>query len=76
MQEAAKPKAIDLSKFDQPEGQREAKYGLPNEVAFCNNCVISNQRPNSAVEYQHTKDSKKKTIHFDDKGVCDACRVA
>ena len=38
--------------------------------------MISNQRPNSAVEYQHTEDSKKATIAFDDDGVCDACRVA
>jgi len=36
--------------------------------------VISNQRPNSAVEYAHTKDSKKATINFDDEGICDACR--
>jgi N-acetyl sugar amidotransferase len=54
----------------------EAKYGLPHEVKFCTRCVISNQRPNSAVEYQHTRDSKKTTIHFDAAGVCDACRYA
>jgi N-acetyl sugar amidotransferase len=38
--------------------------------------VISNQRPNSAVEYEHTKRSTKKTIHFDEAGVCDACNFA
>jgi N-acetyl sugar amidotransferase len=54
----------------------EIKYGLPADVRFCKTCVISNQRPNSAVEYQHTSDSRKQTIHFDDDGVCDACRVA
>lgn len=54
----------------------EAKYGLPLDVKFCRRCVISNQRPNSAVEYAHTKDSKKATIHFDAEGVCDACRFA
>lgn len=54
----------------------EAKYGLPAEVKFCTRCVISNQRPNSAVEFSHTKDSRKSTIHFDDDGVCDACRYA
>lgn len=53
-----------------------AKYGLPSEVKFCRACVISNQRPNSTVEYAHTADSKKQTIHFDDTGVCDACRLA
>jgi N-acetyl sugar amidotransferase len=54
----------------------EAKFGLPREVRFCTRCVISNQRPSSAVEYAHTADSKKETIHFDAHGVCDACRFA
>lgn len=54
----------------------DTKYGLPKEVKFCKKCVISNQRPNSAIEFNHTADSKKDTIHFDDEGVCDACRVA
>lgn len=51
----------------------EARYGLPTEVIYCKKCVISNQRPNSAVEYTHTKDTKKATINFDENGVCDAC---
>ncbi|MGH3992077.1 MAG: N-acetyl sugar amidotransferase, partial [Pseudonocardiaceae bacterium] len=53
-----------------------AKYGLPGEVKFCTRCVISNQRPNSAVEYEHTRSTRKVTIRFDDEGVCDACRFA
>jgi len=57
-------------------GQREALYGLPGEVKFCSRCVISNQRPNSAVEFQHTASSKKETIRFDNIDVCDACRLA
>lgn len=62
----------------QPLGEPplEAKYGLPTEIKFCRRCVISNQRPNSSVEYQHTLDSNKETIHFDTDGICDACRVA
>ena len=52
------------------------KYGLPTDVRFCKKCVISNQRPNSAVEFQHTTDSKKSTIGFDENGICDACKVA
>lgn len=54
----------------------EALYGLPRTVRFCKRCVISNQRPNSAVEYTHTAASTKQTIAFDDEGVCDACRFA
>ncbi len=54
----------------------ETKFGLPEEVKFCRKCVISNQRPNSAVEYTHTSTSKKETIQFDAEGVCHACRYA
>ena len=70
------PREVDYSQYAVESNQLEAKYGLPTEVKFCTKCVISNQRPNSAVEYKHTKDSKKDTIHFDEEGVCDACRMA
>lgn len=53
-----------------------AKYGLPEEVKFCKTCVISNQRPNSVVEYSHVKESRKSTIHFNKEDVCDACSLA
>ena len=55
---------------------REAYYGLPKEVKFCKKCVISNQRPNSEVEFKHNIKTQKKTINFDEEGVCDACRLA
>ena len=54
----------------------EVKYGLPREVKFCTSCVVSNQIPISAVEYQHTKASTKTTIKLDDEAVCDACKAA
>ena len=54
----------------------EAFYGLPEEVKFCTRCVMSNQRPTSAIEFKHTKDSKKTTMNFDDNGVCDACKTS
>jgi len=50
----------------------EAFFGLPPEVKFCKKCVISNQRPNSAVEMKN-KGKKKETIQFDDEGACSAC---
>ena len=71
-----KPGDLELSAFAVDVPRPEAKYGLPTQVQFCRKCVISNQRPNSAVEYAHTKDSKKQTINFDAEGVCDACRLA
>jgi len=58
------------------EEELEAKYGLPEKVVFCKRCVMSNQRPASSVEFKHTKDSKKTTLHFDEEGICDACRFA
>lgn len=67
---------FDPRPYEKGGGELEAKYGLPPEVEFCNKCVISNQRPNSTIEYSHTKDSRKQTINFDAEGVCDACRVA
>nr|WP_320148036.1 N-acetyl sugar amidotransferase [uncultured Anaeromusa sp.] len=70
------PEPVDLQEFESNNSTLPIKYGLPSEVKFCRKCVISNQRPNSAVEYKHTKESKKTTIHFDEEGVCDACRVA
>ncbi|WP_375598344.1 N-acetyl sugar amidotransferase [Devosia sp. Naph2] len=70
------PASIDKSQFAPDATNLPTKYGLPQEVKFCKRCVISNQRPNSAVEYSHTKASVKKTIHFDEEGICDACRFA
>jgi hypothetical protein len=54
----------------------EAKYGLPEKVVFCKRCVMSNQRPASAVEFKHTINSKKVTLNIGEDGVCDACRQA
>ena len=61
---------------DAAGGALEIKYGLPATVEFCKRCVISNQRPSSAVEFKHTKNSKKATIRFGEDGICDACRFA
>lgn len=69
------PRPIDYSRFE-GEGSGEALYGLPRTVKYCQVCVISNQRPNSAVEFQNTPGSAKTSINFDDEGVCDACRFA
>ncbi len=52
----------------------KAFWGLPSEVKFCARCVWSNQKPLSANEYEHTIQSNKDTLPFDDSGVCLACR--
>ncbi|HUP93642.1 MAG TPA: N-acetyl sugar amidotransferase [Burkholderiales bacterium] len=68
---------MDVREYAQSNhAQLEAKYGLPSEVRFCRRCVISNQRPNSAVEFAHTSASRKATIQLNEEGVCDACLLA
>ena len=52
--------------FDKP------KYGLPKKVIFCKKCLISNQRPNSTVEFKNDGIKDKEPINFTD-GICDAC---
>ena len=54
---------IDYSKYapDIPEDQLETYYGLPQKVQFCKECVMSNQKPNSCYEFEHTIKSIKKT---------------
>ena len=75
--ESSKVKTENLCEvMVKPRSKVAPFYGLPAEVKFCRRCVISNQRPNSSVEYQHTKDSKKATIDFDSQGICAACRTA
>lgn len=69
--------AIDTNETQHEiENSSVAKFGLPQEIKFCKNCVISNQRPNSCVEYQHKHTSQKKTIGFNEEGVCDACLLS
>lgn len=53
-----------------------ALWGLPPQVMYCRRCVISNQRPNSVVEFKNSVSDRKPTIGFDESGVCSACRYA
>ena len=76
MEKIPYPQDVDLSLFGSNFNPKLTKYGLPPNVEFCKKCVISNQRPNSAVEYTHTNESKKATIFFDKNGICDACNYA
>ena len=46
-------------------------YGLPSEVMFCKKTLMSNQKPNSAVEFTHNKNSKD-TLKFDKKGISES----
>jgi len=76
MQRFQRHTPVELSRFARDATSPEARYGLPAEIRFCKRCVISNQRPNSATEYEHRRESQKETIVFDEDGVCAACRAA
>ena len=68
------PNDIDLTEFKKDKSST-TKYGLPSEMKYCKSCVISNQRPNTTIEFKHNEKSKKTTINFNEDGVCDACTV-
>ena len=45
----------------------EAFFGLPTKVQFCKKCCYSNQRPTSAQEFKHTKDTKNHPVAPEDQ---------
>tara|TARA_Y100000768_G_scaffold383519_1_gene365821 strand:- start:1132 stop:2331 length:1200 start_codon:yes stop_codon:yes gene_type:complete len=51
-------------------------YGLPENVVFCKSCVISNQRPNSSIEFLSKSRDKKSGILISDDGICSACKYS
>ena len=53
-----------------------SNYNLPTDIKFCTECVISNQRPITLIETKHSNNEKKETTHFDENGICDACKWA
>jgi len=69
-------KKKSLKEIEQEFEQKKTYFGLPYDVKFCKKCIISNQRPCSEIEFEHTINTKKRTIQFDENGICDACNVA
>ncbi len=53
-----------------------SRFGLPLVVKYCKNCVISNQRPSSTVEFISKSSDKKRGISFDRNDVCEACNFS
>ena len=46
---------------------------MPEKVEFCKKCVISNQKPNTVVEFKQSTDNRRTGISFNKDGVCSAC---
>ena len=65
--------SIDLIRFEKSADELDVFYGLPCEVKFCKKCNMSNQQPMSSNEYEHSSESSKTTMHFDEHGVYHAC---
>jgi hypothetical protein len=57
------PSQIDFFEYSRDNQNPRNFYGLPKEVVYCKKCVISNQRPNSAVEYEHSSMLKEFVMH-------------
>ena len=69
-------KIFNKAGFENKNTLLKALYGLPNKIKFCKSCVVSNQRPNSSIEFQTGSDGQNKdTINIDDSQICDACKV-
>ena len=69
------PKEIDKTLYSRDKDNLKTFYGLPQKVNFCKCCVISNQRPSSAIEFKNDGVSNKEVINFDENNLCDACKV-
>jgi N-acetyl sugar amidotransferase len=49
-------------------------YGLPTNVEFCSQCVMSNQKVTPSIVQKDERDSIKNTLYFENH-LCEACRV-
>ena len=47
-------------------------FNLPKKVLFCEKTLISNQRPQSSLEFYHNIHSPKKTISFDQNNISES----
>ncbi len=54
----------------------KAYYGLPKKVIFCKKTLISNQRPNSAIEFSHNIKTKKNTLNIDKNFISDSWKYS
>ena len=45
-------------------------------MIFCKKTLISNQRPNSEVEFYHNIKTKKKTLNIDKNGISDSWKYS
>ena len=51
-------------------------YGLPRKIIFCKKTLISNQRPQSEIEFSHNIKTKKRTLNIDSKKISDSWKYS
>ena len=67
-----KPKKVNYNHYKENIKNPKSKLGLDKEIKFCKKCVISNQRPSSAIEFKQNSGTKKKTTKIKNS-ICDPC---
>ena len=55
---------------------KKTYYGRPSKVIFCKKTLLSNQRPNSTIEFKHTIKSKKKTFYINKNKISDTWKFS
>ena len=58
------PATIHLNDYSKDIKAATGFYGLTAEIKYFKKCVISNQQPNLAVEFEHTQESTEATLNF------------
>lgn len=69
------PKKINKNLYKPKIKRPKVYYGLEKNIKFCDKCTYSNQKPNSEKEYKHKIKTKKPSLKFDNKNICNACNV-
>ena len=59
-----KPQSKNINIHEKEFKAGKTLFGLNRDVKFCSKCIISNQRPNSEIEYKHVATTKKKNNLF------------
>ena len=71
-----KKKISDFSDYVvHSQDKTKIKYGLNQDIVYCSNCLMSNQRPNMCAEHYHTAENQKSFINFEND-LCAACKLS
>ena len=69
------PAALNYEQFSSTHNDPKPAFGLPRDIRFCRGSLISNQCPQSCVEFKNKPGDIKNTLPFDQDGFSDAWRA-